>query len=437
MERKDQKYTNKEIRYELAKEIARYFLLHLRAELKKPSKVSEYITMEGISFKESTQKLIDKIYSLFPDIKENRPMFNFVKEWWDGSEFKNMDGRISEPYDNSTFKTQNQIFFFKIVDILEENPNHRKAFEENMLKTVTEFRKRGRAVEFELILSSEIRILPIFEIIVRRSHLPFWKSRNILYKQSEFMQRTAYKVFDKELKSAYNRTDEILKSILPEKIADELKYKGKVQPKLLPEISILFCDLVNFTNTSEKLSPTELLEELDNTYSHFDKIIKMHRMEKIKTIGDSYMATAGMNQDHKHHAVEAILSAIKIIEFIRKYSKSLDRKDRPSWKVRIGINSGQVVSGILGMKRFNYDIWGDSVNTAQRMEANGEQDRINVSRNTYELSKDFFEFESRGKIFVKGKGEMEMFFVKGIHPQLSLNGAGKTPNHKFKNKFIE
>ena len=123
--------------------------------------------------------------------------------------------------------------------------------------------------------------------------------------------------------------------------------------------------------------------------------------------------------------------ALKIQEFLRKYQKSQERKGLPSWKVRIGIHSGPVVCGILGEQRFNYDIWGDSVNIAQRMEANGEADKVNISQNVFNETKGFFEFQSRGKVLVKGKGEMEMYFVTGIKKELSIDGQKRTPNKLF------
>ena len=277
---------------------------------------------------------------------------------------------------------------------------------------------------------------PLLEIIVKRAKLPYRICTDILFEQNSFIQRAAYRIFDKELKDSFKKTDDILNSVLPKYIVEELKRNGKVKPKSIPSASILFCDLVGFTKIASTLSPEKLLSELDECYSHFDRIVQMKGIEKIKTIGDSYMAAAGITESKRLHAVDAVLSALKIQEFLRKYQKSQKRKGLPSWKVRIGIHCGPVVCGVLGEQRFNFDIWGDTVNIAQRMEANGEADKVNISHNLYLMTKDFFDFQFRGKIPVKGKGEMEMYFVLRVKEELSVGKKGRTPDMNFLKKYI-
>ncbi len=426
----------KEVRYKLARELARYLLLHLQEELKKPSGVSDYIAIEGVPFRKITLDMISSIEKEFPDVNDKLPYFNLFKHWWTATQHElSVDNPRS--YEESTFKSQNQMFFFKILDIKRNESLLRKKYEENMEFAIKALRAKGRNIGFDTIFSSENRMYPLLEIIVKRAKLPYRTSIDILFEQNSFIQRTAYRIFDKELKESFKKTDDILNSVLPKYIVEELKLKGKVQPKSVSSASILFCDLVGFTTIASTLSPEDLLHELDECYSHFDRIVKMKGLEKIKTIGDSYMAASGITESKRLHSVDAILSALKIQEFLRKYQKSQKRKGLPSWKVRIGIHCGPVVCGVLGEQRFNFDIWGDTVNIAQRMEANGEEDKVNVSHDLYLQTKDFFEFQSRGKIPVKGKGEMEMYFVLRVKEELSVSGKGRTPDVNFLVKYME
>ncbi|HMY66327.1 MAG TPA: adenylate/guanylate cyclase domain-containing protein [Leptospiraceae bacterium] len=420
------------LRRELSREFAVYFIFHLREELKKPSEVTDYITLEGESFRTQTENMIDDLKKVFPNLQERIPLFNFFKQWWNR---QRVNVNSSLIYENSTFKAYNQMFFFRIMDIRFHENSLRKKFTENMKNQTRMIREKGRLVTFEMLFQGELVLYPILELMLKRSRLPFREGRKILYEQSSFIQKAAYEVIDSELRDSLARTDSILKAILPEKIAEELKQKKKVQPKLHNSISIMFCDLAGFTEISSRLAPEDLLRELNECFGHFDKITSMLGLEKIKTIGDSYMAAAGLNDVKVLHSVNSILAASRIHEFLRKYAKSQNRKGLPAWQVRIGIHTGPAVAGILGENRFNYDIWGDSVNVAQRMESYGEAGRINVSREAMESASDFFIFEEGRTVNVKGKGMLEMFFVKSIKPELSLNGSGKTPSAKFKRLY--
>ncbi|MCB1179493.1 MAG: adenylate/guanylate cyclase domain-containing protein [Leptospiraceae bacterium] len=426
----------KKVRYELAKEIARYFMFHLKTELKKPSKVSDYLTFEGKKFKEYTNEMIEQLRIEFPDLDETEPPFNFLKKWWDIARKQSEYLSAMPDYENTTFKSQNQVILFKIKDIKYNDPEFRKKFSNNMGSSIKNLRKVGREISFEIIFMMEMNMFPVLEIIVRKLNKSPNLCRKIIYEQNAFIQAVAYNIMDSEMKRSYEKTESILKSILPSAIVEEIKLRGKVKPKNYESVSILFCDLSGFTDISTKLSPKELLSELDECFMHVDKICKMHKIEKIKTIGDSYMAACGFNpKEEGLPAVNAVLCAIRIQEFMRKYIKSQKKQNKPAWEMRIGIHTGPVVAGIIGEDRFNYDIWGDSVNTAQRMESHGKKSCINISIDTYNAAKDFFSFENRGKVNVKGKGEMQMYFVNGIMSELSLNGLGKTPNSAFRKKY--
>jgi adenylate cyclase len=204
------------------------------------------------------------------------------------------------------------------------------------------------------------------------------------------------------------KSDTLLLNILPEKIAIELKENGKVKAKFYDSVSILFTDFSGFTSIAESLSPEVLVEEIDDCFKEFDKIITKHGIEKIKTIGDAYMAVCGLPEICTDHAKKIILAALEV----RDYLLNRKSKNNVNFKMRIGIHSGSVVAGVVGIKKFVYDIWGDAVNAASRMESTGEIGKVNVSQSTYALVKEDFNFEYRGKLTAKGKGELEMYFVE-------------------------
>jgi class 3 adenylate cyclase len=212
---------------------------------------------------------------------------------------------------------------------------------------------------------------------------------------------------------AKQKSDELLFNILPADIAEELKNNGVAEARSFENVSVLFTDFKGFTETSEKLSPVELVRELNIIFSAFDEICATYHIEKIKTIGDAYMAAAGLSYSTNTFAKEAVLAALDMAQFVDERFKKLSKNKKLGFQMRVGIHSGPVVAGIVGTQKFQYDIWGDSVNTAARMESQGEIGRVNISQTTYEILKDETDlvFEYRGKISAKGKGEIDMYFV--------------------------
>lgn len=209
------------------------------------------------------------------------------------------------------------------------------------------------------------------------------------------------------------RSEDLLHNILPEEVASELKEKGHSEAQLFEMVTVLFTDFKGFTAMSEQLSPKALVRDLHDCFSAFDRIIEKYGIEKIKTIGDAYMAAGGLPTPSPNHVKNVVLAALEMAEFIQHGKQHKLEKDLPYFEIRIGIHTGPVVAGIVGVKKFQYDIWGDTVNTASRMESSGDVGKVNISEATYELIRENpeFEFISRGKIEAKGKGQMEMFYV--------------------------
>jgi len=228
-----------------------------------------------------------------------------------------------------------------------------------------------------------------------------------LFRRNRFIKRT-----NEIIAAEKDRSDSLLLNILPEKTAEELKKHGKVKADRYDSVSVLFTDFKGFTSFSENLSPEVLVQNVDYYFSKFDEIMEKYGLEKIKTIGDAYMCAGGLPFPSDDHAEKMILAAQDIIDFV-KASREMDTNIAMPLDIRIGINTGPVVAGVVGTKKFSYDIWGDTVNVASRMESNSEPGRINISENTYELIKDKFQCTYRGELEVKNRGSLKMYFVNG------------------------
>ena len=231
-----------------------------------------------------------------------------------------------------------------------------------------------------------------------------------LFRSNKFMKKT-----NEIIASEKKRSDDLLKNILPEETAKELKENGVVKAKQFEQISVLFTDFKGFTKSSENLDPELLVESINYYFSKFDEIIDKYGLEKIKTIGDAYMCAGGLPFPIDDHAVKTSQAAIDIVEFVRKTKKSINH-NLVKFDIRVGINTGPVVAGVVGTKKFQYDIWGDTVNIARRMESSGDVDKVNISESTYNILKKYnvFEFKYRGEIDAKGKGKMAMYFIDHI-----------------------
>lgn len=217
-----------------------------------------------------------------------------------------------------------------------------------------------------------------------------------------------------KISKARRRSDELLLNILPGDVAEELKEKGSADAKLFDEVTVMFTDFKNFTQISEKLTPTELVAEIHTCFQAFDNIIGKHNIEKIKTIGDSYMCSGGLPIANNTHAEDVVKAALEIQQFMMKHLQQRKNEGKEIFEIRIGIHTGPVVAGIVGVKKFAYDIWGDTVNIASRMESSGEAGKVNISGSTYAQVKDKFKCIHRGKIQAKNKGEVDMYFVEGL-----------------------
>jgi adenylate cyclase len=228
-----------------------------------------------------------------------------------------------------------------------------------------------------------------------------------------------------------DKSERLLRNILPETIARELKERNEVTPRFFDSASILFVDFQSFTRLAERLEPKSLVDQLNDFFSAFDVVAERNRLEMLKTIGDAYMCVGGIPEESRTHAVDACLAALEMRSDMEAVNQNRERLHLSRWDVRIGIHCGPVIAGIVGRRKFIYDVWGDAVNIAARMEAGGAPRRINVSAAVYERTSAFFDFEPRGSIDVKNRGLLDMFFLLGLKREFARDEARCLPNASF------
>ncbi len=234
-----------------------------------------------------------------------------------------------------------------------------------------------------------------------------------------------------EVEKQRQLSESLLHNILPVQVAEELSVHGKVEPKYFEDVTILFTDFVGFTLSTEKLPAEDLVYVLHDYFTVFDQIINRYGLEKLKTIGDSYMCVGGLPARTPSHPVDAVMAALEMVNAVVKR----DQPGSPArWAVRVGIHTGPVIAGVVGIQKFAFDIWGDTVNYASRMESSGAPNRINISERTYSRVKDFFECEHRGRVATKEKRELDMYFVKGALSSL-VDGSMQIPPPAFLRRY--
>ena len=230
----------------------------------------------------------------------------------------------------------------------------------------------------------------------------------------------------KNLTAEKEQSDKLVAEILPEETANQIKNKGKAKWDKYERATVLFSDIQGFTKIAEEMNPEKLIDELDTFFFHFDSVVEKYNIEKIKTIGDAYMAAGGIPHKNSTNPVEVVMAALEM----QSYMQQLKSSRAEIWDLRIGIHTGPVIAGVVGHKKISYDLWGDTVNTASRMESSGTPGRINISGITYSMVKDYFLCEYRGKLPVKYKGKIDMYYVNGLRPELSVD-LKEIPNRRF------
>jgi class 3 adenylate cyclase len=238
-----------------------------------------------------------------------------------------------------------------------------------------------------------ISLLVVIAFIIFRNYLGKVKINKVLDKQKA-------------------QIESLLLNILPEKVAQELQQKGTATPREYQSVSVLFTDFKGFTRIAEDMTPGELVAELNKYFEAFDAITGKYQLEKIKTIGDAYMCAGGIPTESDDHFIKTVEVGLEMQKYMRSVNEKRKAEGLVPWELRVGIHTGPVVAGVVGKKKYAYDIWGNTVNIASRMESNGEAGKVNISFATYELVKDHFKCHHRGKISAKNIGDIDMYFIE-------------------------
>ncbi len=286
---------------------------------------------------------------------------------------------------------------------------------------------------------ADLRVLPIwylssaaFLMYAILAGLLIWTVYSVLnlrFARTQYMLERIISKRTEDLIIEKEKTENLLANVLPRNTASEIMETGKAAKVKYNFVTVLFSDIQGFTKLAEEMNPELLIDELDKFFFYFDSVVGKYGIEKIKTIGDAYMCAGGIPEKNRTNPVEVILAALEMQDYMLRLKKTSGIGGMELWDIRIGIHTGTVVAGVVGQKKLSYDIWGDTVNTASRMESSGEAGKINISGTTCEFVKDFFICEYRGKMPVKYKGEIDMYFVNGIVPDLR-DENGK-PNSRF------
>ena len=330
---------------------------------------------------------------------------NLAKKYGLKEQISGADLQLSQLYEDNG-DDKNSLLYYKEYITYRDSVSNIKSVEQ-MGDMRTNFEVSKKQVEVNLLNQQKKnqRIIVIATVIAL---VLITLLAIVLYRRNNFIKKTNIII-----KKEQARSEKLLLNILPEETANELKETGKVLAKKFECVTILFTDFKGFTSYAENLSPEQVVETVDCYFSKFDDIIEKYGLEKIKTIGDSYMCAAGLPFPADDHAFKITAAAFEIAAFVKE-SKKLNDGSKVPFDIRIGINTGPVVAGVVGSKKFAYDIWGDAVNIASRMESCSEPGRINISENTYAIIKDAFVCEYRGEIEVKNRGVMKMYFVNSV-----------------------
>ncbi len=415
------------LRTRVAEEIARFFILHIQAEERKgptrnQARIDDRPPAEINA--EITRRLLDE----FPALPGLPPApFNLIEEW------SQRNGFIFR-YEEYSYDTYNRIFIERLISFKTNSEEDVRKFREiaQAVFGIVDYSQRGFSISFFIRVENNMRELlrEIARDIPGIDHEMAWR---LLFEQSKEYQEVVNEIFEKRLADALDQSDRLLHNILPAGIAAELKKTEKVEPVLIESATVLFTDFVGFTRVAENMAPRELIARLDECFSVFDRIIEKHRLEKIKTIGDAYMCAGGLPESNHTHPIDAALAALEMGREIAHLRREKEKTGAAFWDVRIGLHTGPLVAGVIARKKFSYDVWGDTVNTASRMESSGTPGKINLSLATYERIKPFFRCAFRGAIDTKSKGKLPMFYLEGLKAKFARDAAegSFTPNSEF------
>lgn len=404
-------------------ELAARLLTHLNYELKKPKPLLESYTMGGRTPLEWTIETREKILEAFPDLTPS-PV-NFFEE------LTQRAGR--DTYESTTFEVGNVHVYNRIMDFKINTPEFRQQWKEEYFAIMQLFDHKKHGLDIRTFMHVESVLREIMREICEKlysgeEYLSHWK--RIIEQGLEYQDWMSIH-FEDLLTGAWQESEDLLSNILPTEIISELKEHGRVEPVHVKSASVLFTDFEGFTKITSTMKPERLIEELDICFKRFDQIITTYNLEKIKTLGDGYLCAGGIPYPSTTHVFDICMAALALREASKELASERRFKCGSYWNVRIGIHTGELVAGIVGEHKFSYDIWGDTVNVASRLESNGIAGEINISSDLQTLIDPFFTTIPRGPIAVKNRGEIDMYLLKCLRQEYASNENCTTPNDAF------
>jgi class 3 adenylate cyclase len=389
-----------EVRAAVSLLFARHFLTHLHAELRKPDEILQQ-DYDDIPGRTATLELLRRTRLEFPHAEETPlPEQNLFKLW--------VEVESTVAYEELAFVGYGYIYFYRLLDLRDGTPRSLERLLTAMRAVFTKYDYRKEEIPISRFLHLE-NVMRMLMVRISNESLPDIREQALwlVASQSRDYQRDMFEYFEGVLDATLAENVRLLHGILPEEVATELKRNGRVVPNYVPDAAVIFTDFEHFSISAEKLLPEQIVEQLDTYFSAFDAVVSRHGLEKIKTIGDSYMAVAGVPKSHAEPVGAACAAALEILAEAERISGA------QGWRIRIGMHVGPLVAGVIGKQKFSYDVWGATVNFASRMESSGAPGRINVSAAFYERAPKTFRFEARGPQPVKGLGMAEMYFLLG------------------------
>ena len=344
------------------------------------------------------------------------------------SEINSISGNYKQAYD----------YFKDFKSITDKLHNEEKIKKMTQLELQHEFDEKQKESEFKeqqlsLVQKSKLKRQKIISYASLISLLLTLLLVFVIYRNYKNKKHLTISLMNqkKELEKEKKKADKLLLNILPLEIAEELKKYGKASVKHYNMVSVMFADFKGFTMLCEEISPFELINELDHYFEKIDLIIEQNKIEKIKTAGDSYMCAGGVPVANKSNPIDMVLAALAIQKYMKEVNTEKRKNNKTLWQMRIGIHTGSLLAGVIGKNKFAYDIWGDTVNIAARLESTAETEKINVSGETFQHIRNYFDCTFRGRITAKNKGEIDMYFVERIKPEYSSDTEGYLPNNRL------